>query len=59
MARDVDKIQHKLQKETYEENWYRKTAEAMDIEVDSMDEFVFIFHFVKKNGDILLVYIIY
>lgn len=33
LAREIDKIQHKITKDNYENNWLKTTAEAMEIEL--------------------------
>ena len=35
LARGIDVAQHKENKEKYEENWLKETADAMEIELDS------------------------
>jgi ATP-dependent RNA helicase DDX24/MAK5 len=35
LARQIDVVQHKANKEKHEKNWLKETAEAMEIELDS------------------------
>jgi ATP-dependent RNA helicase DDX24/MAK5 len=35
LARKIDSAQHKVKKENHDRNWMRKTAEAMEILLDS------------------------
>jgi ATP-dependent RNA helicase DDX24/MAK5 len=34
LARQIDAAQHKVQKDNHEKNWLKKTAEALEIELD-------------------------
>ena len=35
LARQIDLLQHKIQKEKHERNWMTETAEALELELDS------------------------
>jgi len=35
LARQIDVAQHKVKKEKHEKNWFKETADAMGIELDS------------------------
>jgi len=35
LARQIDVAQHKANKQKHEKNWFKETADAMEIELDS------------------------
>jgi ATP-dependent RNA helicase DDX24/MAK5 len=40
LARDIDRTQHQITKRNYESNWMKETAKALEIMLDSDEEYV-------------------
>lgn len=38
LAKRIDDVEHTASKQAHDDNWIKKTADAMDIEIDSDDE---------------------